>query len=102
MNTSITETGYGTEQIGVQQIAERFTSKIHMPNSTEATSTSAVSEGRSPEVQGQVQREQSTRNLPRLVGTLLTALRFYAEGDSDLGVKANKAIKLYKGLKYVS
>lgn len=37
-----------------------------------------------------------------MIRTLLTALRFYADGGRDSGAKARNAIQLHKGVNYVS
>lgn len=101
MSNTITRIDYGTEQGKVQQAPERDNAIISGdPVVTFAAAN--VCERRSLESSSEPGENQNSRSLSRMVRALLTTLQFYADGGSDSGIKARKALQLYKGIKYVS
>lgn len=90
-------TGHGTEQVerGASHRRDRA-GGVEAAQEALAATLSA-SDRRSVET-----GEPGAGNLPRVVRTLLDALRYYAEDGNDAGEKARKALQLHKGMKYVS
>lgn len=91
-----------TTTIGTEnEIATMQVEEIHKQDNYSDASQLVLDE-EELETRANNENDQYNGNMSKLVRTLLATLRFYAEGGHDSGQKARKAIKLYKGLKYVS
>ena len=94
-------TGHGTEQAERGQQSRRSRAGS-VEAAEEALPSALASWDHRPAGAEDGTGDDGAGSLPRVVRTLLDALRFYAEDGKDAGEKARKAIQLHKGCKYVS
>ncbi len=100
MGSETTRTGHGTEQIERGSGSRRERERAETDSIEEVVTAAFATRDRRAVGLEEGISEQRAGNLSRMVRTLLTALRFYAENGIDAGETARKALRLHKGTKY--